>query len=186
MFSAFRGFSAPVKLEMNETLEDLALLVGHDRDPVNRWDAAQRMASKILLSLVAERRPESWTIPDLFVDACRAALDERATAPALAARILRLPTEQYLAEQMTCVDVEGIDAAQETLPDGEGFVVLAEVLEVDGRTNEFVLIEIEARGFFVRALAFVAQGEVEGAVGLFKAAKREVKVVEVEVDVACG
>jgi aminopeptidase N len=35
--SILRGFSAPVRLEMDRTRESLAFLMAHDDDPVNRW-----------------------------------------------------------------------------------------------------------------------------------------------------
>ena len=39
--SLLRGFSAPVALRFDHTDAELAFLVAHDSDPVNRWDAAQ-------------------------------------------------------------------------------------------------------------------------------------------------
>ena len=37
--SILRGFSAPVRLVIDQSDEDLALLLAHDRDSFNRWDA---------------------------------------------------------------------------------------------------------------------------------------------------
>ena len=47
-----RGFSAPVKLEVERSDEQLAFLAANDDDPFNRWDASQRLASRVLLDLV--------------------------------------------------------------------------------------------------------------------------------------
>ena len=40
--SGLRGFSAPVRFEMDRTPDELAFLMAHDTDAFNRWEAAQR------------------------------------------------------------------------------------------------------------------------------------------------
>ena len=47
--SVLRGFSAPVrvKFEPEQSSNELALLMAHDTDCFNRYDAAQRLASKV-------------------------------------------------------------------------------------------------------------------------------------------
>ena len=42
--SIARGFSAPIKLLMDYSAEELAFLCRHDSDPFNRWEAGQRLA----------------------------------------------------------------------------------------------------------------------------------------------
>jgi aminopeptidase N len=42
--SALRGFSAPVRLNMSQTRDDLVALMGYDDDSFVRWDASQRLA----------------------------------------------------------------------------------------------------------------------------------------------
>jgi len=48
--SLLRAFTAPVKLEYDYTVEQLACLFAYDQDTFNRWDAGQNLMSRILLS----------------------------------------------------------------------------------------------------------------------------------------
>jgi aminopeptidase N len=52
--SLLRGFSAPVKLKTDLSDRELSFLLGHDDDEFNRWDAAQQLAVKLMLSLIAD------------------------------------------------------------------------------------------------------------------------------------
>ena len=45
--SLLRGFSAPVKVEIDRSTEQLAFLFAHDPDPFNRWDAGQTLAIQV-------------------------------------------------------------------------------------------------------------------------------------------
>ena len=42
VISALRGFSAPVRLQMEQSQDDLIALMGADNDPFIKWDASQR------------------------------------------------------------------------------------------------------------------------------------------------
>ena len=131
--SLLRDFSAPVLLDMEQTDAELAHLMAHDSDAFNRWEAGQRLATRVLLAGIAakqlpplphagEGRGEgialgnAW-IPDAFVSACGRVLDAGlAGDPALAAEALNLPAEAVLAEAMVAqggiIDPEAIHAAR--------------------------------------------------------------------------
>lgn len=48
--SILRDFSAPVKLVFpSQTMEELSFLMAFDKDPVNKWQAAQALVSAIIL-----------------------------------------------------------------------------------------------------------------------------------------
>jgi len=49
-----RGFSAPVKLEMERTDAELAFLMGNDSDSFNKWEAGQTLFTRSILALVAQ------------------------------------------------------------------------------------------------------------------------------------
>ena len=111
--SLLRGFSAPVKLHANTSREALAFLLGHDSDAFNRWEAGQRLGADIILELVASLRAgKTMVLDDAFVQAIAKTL-ESDLDPALVAQVLTLPSELYLAELMSVVDVEGIHLARE-------------------------------------------------------------------------
>ncbi|MDZ7809810.1 MAG: DUF3458 domain-containing protein [Arhodomonas sp.] len=110
--SLLRGFSAPVRLEYDYSDESLAFLFSYDSDDFNRWEAGQRLASRILLRWV-DGGPEDP--PEYFLEAFRRTLTDPTADPALVAEALTLPAEGYLAEQMEVIDVAGIHHSREHL-----------------------------------------------------------------------
>jgi aminopeptidase N len=112
--SLLRGFSAPVKLQIERTDEELAFLMANDTDPFARWEAGQELAVKLILGLVADRKAgRPLHVPPSFVTAFGRALVEDAADKAFAAEMLTLPSEDYLGELMPEIDVDGIFAARE-------------------------------------------------------------------------
>ncbi len=112
--SLFRQFSAPVRLVADESSKTLAFLLGHDSDPFNRWDAGQRLAERIILEGV-KQQDHQIAISDLnlLAESFAAILQDDSLDPGLAAKLLELPNELYLAQQMQQIDVEGIHAVRE-------------------------------------------------------------------------
>ncbi|KVW96045.1 aminopeptidase N [Thiobacillus denitrificans] len=118
--SLLRDFSAPVQLDFEQTDAELAHLMAHDTDAFNRWEAGQRLATRVLLAgIAAGGEGDAW-IPADFVAACGRVLDAGLTdAPALTAEALVLPAEQVLAEAMAgrgeIIDPEAIHRARVNL-----------------------------------------------------------------------
>jgi aminopeptidase N len=114
--SLLRGFCAPVRLSYPYTEAQLAFLLAHDSDLFNRWEAGQSLATRALLRLVAERQAGREPVPDEALAAALGRVLEGADAdPAMAAEILTLPGESYLADQMAVADVDAIHAARRFL-----------------------------------------------------------------------
>jgi len=112
--SLLRGFSAPVKLEIDLLDSDIAFLWAHDSDPFNRWEAGQQLATRVLLGLAADAQAgRELVLPEVLRRAFLGALTDTAADPALLAQALLLPTEGYLAEQMAVADPDAIHAARE-------------------------------------------------------------------------
>ncbi len=112
--SLLRGFSAPVKVDFDYSDEDLMLLMAHDSDDFNRWDASQELVQRSVLEMVAHRRQDRpMQVPQGVVDAFEAALADESADKSLLAEMLHPPSESYLGDQMETVDVEGIHAARE-------------------------------------------------------------------------
>ncbi len=114
--SLLRGFSAPVRLEIERPAEDWYFLMTHDTDPFVRWDAGQQMATTVLKALVADiqsrREPD---IPGHFVSAIRRLLVAAEHDRQFQAEMLRLPSEGYLAECFEIIDPEAIARARRAL-----------------------------------------------------------------------
>ncbi|MGR0183271.1 aminopeptidase N [Azospirillum aestuarii] len=112
--SLLRGFSAPVKLRADLTDGDLTFLMANDSDAFNRWEAGQTLATRLLLSLVADRQAgRELALPQSFIDAVGAVLKDADQDPAFAAQALVLPTESYLGTQMEVIDPDAVHAVRE-------------------------------------------------------------------------
>ena len=111
--SLLRQFSAPVILIDGLSDADLLVLLQHDIDAFNRWEAGQRMALNRLLAAV--RSGQDLTLDDAFVDGMRAVLRSTGLDAAFKALALTLPTEGYIAEQLDVVDPQRIHAVVEAM-----------------------------------------------------------------------
>ena len=110
--SLLRNFSAPVKLEFDFDDESLAHLAAHDSDPVNRWDAAQRLFANAILALAhAHRVGRPLETPALLVRAVRTLLADESSDPALIAFALALPDPSYVGALAETIDPDGVTAA---------------------------------------------------------------------------
>ena len=89
--------------------QSLTHLMAHDSDPFNRWEAGQRLATRLMLrGIDAVRAGREFTVPESFVEAFGDVLAIAPRDPAFAAEALSLPSEIFLAEQMDVVDPEAI------------------------------------------------------------------------------
>ncbi|MDN5864500.1 MAG: aminopeptidase N [Gammaproteobacteria bacterium] len=112
--SLLRGFSAPVRLDFPYNDEELACLIAHDSDSFNRWDAAQKLITRIVHAQVIDKAAPASTAASL-VDAFRTLLADKDADPALVAETLQLPSESELAQAFDPVDVEALSAARRNL-----------------------------------------------------------------------
>ena len=110
--SVLRGFSAPVRVELERTRQELAFLMAHDSDSFNRWDAGQVLAKELLLELVAGPGSGEAVLDPLFVEAWGRVLADPNLDGSLKSLALGLPAEKLLGQEMTVVEVEGIHRAR--------------------------------------------------------------------------
>jgi aminopeptidase N len=115
--SLLRNFSAPVILDYPYTPEQLALLLAHESDPFNAWEAGQRLASTLILdatAAIAAGQIPVW--PAGFIAAARRLLNTHAErGAAFVAEALTLPGEGTLAEALDVVDPDALHAARDGL-----------------------------------------------------------------------
>ena len=115
--SVLRGFSAPVKLAFDQSRDELAFLMSHDGDGFNRWNAAQRLTVLVLTDLMQAYEQGRERVADAqLLEAFRALLTDESLDQAMVAKMLELPTEQFLAELLPKpVRVDAIHSAREGL-----------------------------------------------------------------------
>lgn len=114
--SLFRGFSAPVKVSLDLPDEDLLVLLRHDTDAFNRWQAAQTVALRTLVALsTGAAVPEAAM--DALSSAYRSFLENAALSdPAFAALVLTLPSEADIAQEIgKDVDPDAVHRARKEL-----------------------------------------------------------------------
>ncbi|KAF0227850.1 MAG: aminopeptidase [Beijerinckiaceae bacterium] len=124
--SLFRGFSAPVKLEITREDGDLLALAQHDPDPFNRWQALQDAATALLKRSVASIRTGKAPLGDERLSAAIGALIEGSEAdPAFAALAITLPREADIAREIgTDIDLDAIGKASDALYRSIGQAIL--------------------------------------------------------------
>lgn len=111
--SLLRGFSSPVKIHYEYSKEQLAFLMAHDSDEFNCWDASQQLGVHLVLSLMMALKEDKELIVDGFImNAYKSVLENKSLDMALAAQLLTLPSENYIADQCDVVDVDAIHNAR--------------------------------------------------------------------------
>ncbi|BCX80455.1 aminopeptidase N [Methylomarinovum caldicuralii] len=111
VLSILRDFSAPVKLMLDRPLDQWHFLWRHDTDPFNRWDAGQTLISQVLLAQIDRN---AAVLDPHLVEGFAPLLQQPLADRAYTALLLQLPEEDYLAEQMDVIDVDGIHRVRET------------------------------------------------------------------------
>lgn len=114
VISILRGFSAPVKLLMDRTVEENQFLFANDSDPFCRWEAGQQLAGTILLDYVSsvQRDMAMDSAVTALIDAFRRVMSETWEDLSFQATLLALPTEKYISEQMEIIDIDAIYQAR--------------------------------------------------------------------------
>ncbi|HMA14905.1 MAG TPA: aminopeptidase N, partial [Kiloniellaceae bacterium] len=110
--SVNRGFSAPVRSRVARGAGELAFLMAHDSDPFARWEAGQEYATTLMLE---QARAVRQSPDEGYVAAIGEILRDETLDKAFVAEAISLPSEAFVAEQMTPVDVEAIHRAREGL-----------------------------------------------------------------------
>ncbi len=150
--SLLRGFSAPVRLEIDLEEDDLLVLFRHDSDPFNQWQSAQTVATRAILRAVGAGTPP---VPDRrMADALRHFLAMRAGSdPAFAAQVLALPTEADIAREIGHdVDPDAVHRARRLVKVEIGAALAAELAELYGKLSTQEPYAPDAAGAGRRAL----------------------------------
>ncbi len=137
--SLLRGFSAPVRLDMDLGSDALLSLFRADSDPFNRWQAAQTVSTRALMR--ASGRDGLDGLASLqepcvkLAAAYRLFLSEIALAePAFAAQVLRMPGPADIAREIgQNVDPDAIQAAWLALGKALGSALAEELLGLRSR-----------------------------------------------------
>ncbi|MDP3408254.1 aminopeptidase N [Bosea sp. (in: a-proteobacteria)] len=130
--SLLRGFSAPVRLELDLGDAELLRLFSADSDPFNRWQAWQTVASRALIEAGRDpaRRGALLSTAGALAEVLDGFLHSQAPAdPAFAAQVLRLPSQGDIAREIgRDVDPDAIHAAHRGLSTEIGRLIAPQLL----------------------------------------------------------
>lgn len=129
--SLLRNFSAPVKIEFEHSDEQLHLLAKSDPNAFSRWEAMQTLLTKaimLLARLPGDQSASSVTLEHLVLT-CRNILADRGIDDGYRSRLLTLPTDRYLLQQMDVMDPLAIAKAKQTLTGKLGHALTTELTE---------------------------------------------------------
>ncbi|NBS11764.1 MAG: aminopeptidase N, partial [Gammaproteobacteria bacterium] len=157
VLSVLRGLSAPVKLEVQRSIDDRIALARHDQDGVSQWDAMQSLWMDTLVDLVSHGAsdlldPVTALVGGLLTDS-KALAD-----PARLAELLALPADTVLWDRMRPADPQAIVSARKQLR-----THLARTL-VDAWSRVYSAMRVEgpyrpvAEDIGKRSLGFIALG----------------------------
>ena len=161
--SILRGLSAPVKLEMDRSVDELVALARFDDDGVNRWDAIQELYMQAISGFLKD--------PDASIDdalrrlICDLISDPTKVAdPACLAEMLALPQDNILWDAFQPADPQKILEARKALRQSianagaSSWFVLYEAMRVDG-PYEPTADAIGRRSLAMTALGYLAKVE---------------------------
>ncbi len=175
--SLLRGFSAPVTLKRQQSLEELAFLLSYDADTFNRWEAGQKMSEKIIFGLIDDsQQGRALQLNPLLVDAYKKVLAQDWDDLCYFSLLLSLPEENYLAGQMTVVDVDAIHQAREFVKKSlaeqlqDQFQTLYQQYNKD-ESGQFDAGAIGRRRIKNNCLSYLTDSSYQLATDQFKAAK---------------
>ena len=115
--SLLRSFSAPVVLEDGLNADDLLILLAHDNDPFNQWEAGQRLMLRSALEAIQKNKDLTGqpVLSEALVAALRNVLRHPKLDAAFKDLALTLPSENYIADQLDVVDPQRVHALRENM-----------------------------------------------------------------------
>jgi aminopeptidase N len=135
--SLLRGFSAPVVLECDYSPEELALLLTHDADGFNRWEAGQQLAMLAFDTLHDGNDSDACKV---WCAALAALFAQQTIDDALLADLLTPPGEIEFADRQSEVDPAKIHAQRQALQRR-----LAERIGIDALLARYRLLSADSR-----------------------------------------
>lgn len=114
VLSINRDFSAPIKVNVNYSSQEYTFLMAHDSDSFNRWEAGQKLATDLMLGMVADlANGKDLELDHGFIQAFGAVLEDPNLDNGLKASALILPSESTLTQHQDIIDFDGIHLVRE-------------------------------------------------------------------------
>jgi len=164
ILSLLRDFSAPVRVQADFSDRELAVLLAFDPDPMARWMAGRKLASRVLdRAIQAHDSGSEPEPPELLESAWRKIIESAGADPALTAALLQLPSEAELSQDYKPVPVDGIHAACSGIRRHLGRALAEPLHEVLQKQRPSGAWRFDAADVAARSLTNAAQALLVGA-----------------------
>lgn len=108
--SALRGFSAPIKLNIDYSDSELQFLIAHDDDACARWAASRQLFVKNILQFIQD---ETLATPiEELIGTYHQVLIDQKTDLSLRAKLIQLPHLNYLTQRLNPIDINALHQAR--------------------------------------------------------------------------
>lgn len=112
VLSINRGFTAPITLNIDYSVEDTEHLIRYDTDSFNRYEIGQEYALKTILNAVKTKETGAFEkLTDIFASY----LNKWKEDPAFVARAIVFPATSYIGDKMETFDVDAVLSARKQL-----------------------------------------------------------------------
>ena len=108
-----RGFTSPIKVNLEQSEEKLKLLMMYDNDPFKKWDEINKYF--LHLCLKQSKHKKEIKINKFFIKIIKNILENCYLDPAFAAELLSIPSENEIAENCKIYKPENIHEARNTI-----------------------------------------------------------------------
>jgi aminopeptidase N len=155
ILSLNRGFSAPVHVDYNYSMNELLELMGRDSDPYCRYEATQKVYDRIFqedLSHLKSQGKLRTGLPQEFVSAMSALLRDERIDHSFKSFLLDLPTENGLSQEMNQPDFDAIHDVHKNLEKKIGVTFRGWFDETYARLSGTHKFEVTPKAFGERAL----------------------------------
>lgn len=118
ILSLNRGFSAPVQVEYNYSMDELLHLMGKDSDPYCRYEATQKVYDRLIqedLSHLKAHEKLNADLPSDFLKALNSMLTDERIDLSFKSFLLDLPSENGISQEMGQPDFDAIHAVHKNL-----------------------------------------------------------------------
>jgi aminopeptidase N len=131
--------------------------MANDKDSFTRWDAGQQLYINVLLDMVkAKQQDIPLSVPSLLIESIESVLADEGNDPALVAKMLAIPTENYIAAQMKPADVDAIHTAREFLKSTLAASLKQSLTDIYQRFSDTAQYQFTAKAMAKRSLKNVA------------------------------
>lgn len=149
VLSLNRDFSAPVKINYEQSFKDQLNLYAHDTDAFNRYEAGQKIMQKIIFDGLAKK---SADVPGDFIEATKKVLADTKIDSAFKSMLMSLPSETELNDLLPTPDYDGVFLVRNSFAQTIAHALKNELVKVYDENNQTKKFAIDVKSVGERDL----------------------------------